>query len=91
MNSDGPVCLTSEWYEKINNGIDIREEFRDINMFSEKNVRTEAAIILILYSVYPLSLTADEIWRVMNKIPFLIMNDNEFNLYTTTTVLSKQN
>jgi len=91
INDGERVVLTRVWYERITNGADIRGVCREEDI-NEEEVRTSAAVLLIMYEVYPLSLTPNEVWeRVNTEAPFHLMEDGAFRDYVRDIVQSKLN
>ena len=89
--SDGRgVTLSEETYHKINEGMDIRKVMRE-DETDERQVRAQAAIMIIMYDCYPLAVTGEEVWNRINEMPYHLMNDEEFRAYCTAVILAKRN
>jgi len=84
------VHLSEEMYDKVTEGLNVRDLCRTM-VSDEKQVRAQAAIFIIMYDMFPLGLSKDEIWEKLNEYPYHLMDDDTFQDLVHNVVLSKSN
>ena len=89
-NAYNPIILSKEMYGTIAGGADIRKMCRNEER-DERAVRAQSGILVLMFKFHPLSLTNEEIWKMVNEENFAVMADGAFREYTQNVLQSKVN
>lgn len=93
-NRMATVKLTTERFYEIMNGLDLRELLRmdgGFDLEHEKYIEVGAAIMLLAFKIFPLSLPADNIHEIINRLELDRLSDEEFDIEMQNAISAWRN